>query len=136
VGTGRASSSPVASTSALPRLGGAAVVGQAVANGGASASFVSASQPYDGGDADGGGPAVSAALKVTMRGKGGTEVKLLVKPTQTIGQMLAHYAKKLALGPAEAARLRAEWDGEELARALTVGQSDMEDGDLLEIVGP
>lgn len=70
-----------------------------------------------------------------MRGKGGTEVKLLVKPTQTIGQMLAHYARKLTLDPAQTVRLRAEWDGEELERTLTVGESEMEDGDLLTIVG-
>ena len=140
---GRTSSSPVASTSALPRLGGAEVgyQGLAVAAGGAAAgsgaSLPTAARSDDDGDSDGGGPsttAASAALKVTMRGKGGTEVKLLVKPSQTIGQMLVHYAKKLALSPAQATRLRAEWDGEELARELTVGESDLEDDDLLEIV--
>lgn len=141
-----ASSSPVASTSALSHVAGLAPQGAGAGPpvGSSSSKPLSPAPPaMDGSDDDGDGgsaPAAASAsaaasLKVTLRGKSGAEVKLMVKPSQTIAAMLNHYARKMALDPAAGGRLRAEWDGEELGRELTVGETEIEDGDLLEVVG-
>lgn len=77
----------------------------------------------------------TAQLRITLRDRKGDEIKLMVKPTQTIEAVLNHFGKKMKLEPDAIKLLRAELDGEEFERSMTIGETEIEDGDLVTILG-
>ncbi|KAF9949095.1 hypothetical protein BGZ72_009058 [Mortierella alpina] len=80
--------------------------------------------PQDGTDAD-----AEPLLYIKLRGKNTADVKIRVKPSTTVQAIISHYKNIKEIGADVPARL--EFDDEAMDPSTTVGNTDIEDDDML-----
>lgn len=74
-------------------------------------------------------------IKLVLRGEWG-EKRLGAEKTVTVGVMLRYYCKEMGKSAEEAKKLKMRFDGETIGHETTVGETEVENGDILEIVCP
>lgn len=79
--------------------------------------------------------AIAGGIRVVLRGRTGGDIKIMVKATSKLSSLLKHYGQKLGLDKDAVAKLSIEFDGERLDGEHTIGETDIEEGDCLMVMG-
>jgi hypothetical protein len=74
-----------------------------------------------------------APIKLTLRGAAGAEVKVLATADMKAIKLLRWYCRKTGKDDGDAHGLALEFDGEEIDHTTTVGDMDVESGDMLDV---
>ena len=78
-------------------------------------------------------PSDDGAFKLTIRSTAAKEIIVTVRPTTTCGKIVENFIKRAGLKPNKKARLQI--DGESMKPEVTIADTDLEDGDMVDIVG-
>lgn len=77
----------------------------------------------------------TAKLRITIRAGRDKEIKLAVSKTTTVGTILKKFLQLTGEPESKFPQVRLEYDGEKLSNDDRIGDTDVEDDDLLDVVG-